>query len=244
MKSLGCQTTYCPISSGPRFDLYCRNDEARGVLGKIIEWFLKASCGCSKPGHGGGICPSDMPAPAPVGDGLDSGKNRGCGLRHGELFWENWTTRENWTGAKRLWTAVLHLRKKGALRGQNQAGQRHEVDGGGRRPRCSSGRSTYLGIARRSDLGGKHPGNRCSSALWSWPSQTKTAALDRRPSLRQRFDASSVEVSKNRVGLSAPQRSPSPRRAGWSGFEALSQALENRTHLCLDRKLPPFGCSL
>ena len=42
--------------------------------------------------------------------------------------------------------------KGGRCRGRNQAGQGHEVDGGGRRPGSSSGKPTYLGVA-----GGSHP---------------------------------------------------------------------------------------
>jgi transposase len=51
--------------------------------------------------------------------------------------------------------------KKGGLRRENQTGQRHEVDGGGRRPRCSSGKSPGLGVPSRSDIGRADAGDHC-----------------------------------------------------------------------------------
>ena len=46
--------------------------------------------------------------------------------------------------------AALLGQKKGRLRRAYQKGQRHKVDGGGRRPRYSSGRHPCLGIVRGS----------------------------------------------------------------------------------------------
>jgi len=69
-----------------------------------------------------------------------------------------------WTGARVLWTGVLLPPKKGRVRWPNQAGQGHEVDGGDRRPRCSSGKAPGVGLASGSEVAPPHAGNSTRAA--------------------------------------------------------------------------------
>jgi hypothetical protein len=77
-----------------------------------------------------------------VGDDCTNGKNRVFGSRYGVSSCPNSTNGANSNGKRRLPTAVLPRRKKGALRRQDQTRKGYEVDGGGRWPgspsRCSS----------------------------------------------------------------------------------------------------------
>src|ERR1700733_11392753 len=152
------------MSIGPDWNHSCLKSAVVAVLGPIIGASSKASSGCSKPERVGETCPRNIPAPALAGGDCASGKSRTFGLKYGDSSCLNWTKRADWTGANRFWTAALLRPKKGALRRQDQTRQRHEGDGGGRRPGCSFGKPTGLGLAGRSNSGRKHVGaNPCAA---------------------------------------------------------------------------------
>jgi transposase len=65
----------------------------------------------------------------------------------------------NWIGPRPSPTAALLRRKKGGLYRENQTWQGHEVDGGGRRPRYSSGKPAGLSVPGRSKAAGADPGH-------------------------------------------------------------------------------------
>src|SRR6267143_1555416 len=115
-----------------------------------------------------------------------TGKSKVSGSISGGRFWQNSTNGNNCSGASPSWTGVLLPPKKGHWSRTNQAGQGHEVDGGGRRPGSSFGktplfcipaRSTARGNDARDDLR-KPPNPRGAAAA-------EAAAPDRRSSLRQ-----------------------------------------------------------
>jgi hypothetical protein len=206
-------------------------------LGQRIGAYSKAFCGCSRPARAGVTCPKNIPVPARAGEDCGSGKNRASGSKSGEPFCPNWTSGVNWIGAKVFWMAALLRLKKGLRSWQNQAGQRHEVDGGGRRPRCSSGKPTGLGQPGGSDSGRKHAGaNIC--APWRPRPSTKTAVASRgRPRLRQRSFARAFAQTRHVVDQPTPPRTHQTSLQRWPLAAALSQALENRTDFCLAGQL-------
>ena len=156
MKNWGCEKHSCLTSSGRRSNRSCLEYTVAAALGPITAKCSKAFFGCSRPVPGGAICPRSIPVPAPVGDGCGNGKSKRYGSKSGGSFSVNWTNAANWIGANHSWTAALLPLKRGRLRRQNQARQGHEVDGGGRRPRCSFGKPTGLGQPGGSDAGREH----------------------------------------------------------------------------------------
>ncbi len=97
-------------------------------------------------------CQRPILLPAPVGVVCAFGRSKRCGLRHGAPFWHNLIAKDSLMGPKPLLTAALPRPKKGTLCRSHQEGQRYEVDGGGRRPRCSSGKPPGIGVRSASDL--------------------------------------------------------------------------------------------
>jgi hypothetical protein len=91
----------------------------------------RASCGYCAAGPVGKTSPSDIRRPVRAGDAEGIGKNTTSGSRRGEPSLGNAIARANSIGPKPLPMAVLPRQKKGGLCRANQAGQRHEVDGGG-----------------------------------------------------------------------------------------------------------------
>src|ERR1700677_1755584 len=98
--------------------------------------------GCSDPALVGKTCRRDTHLPALAGDGCGTGRSRMSGSPSGVSFWGNWTSRADSTGKRPLPTAPSPRQKKGRLRRKDQTRKGYEVDGGGKRPRCSSGSST------------------------------------------------------------------------------------------------------
>ena len=138
----------------------------------------KASCGSSRPVLGGAIClPILASARRPAGVVCASGMRTQSGSRSGGSSWPNWTAAANSTGASVSSTGVSLPPKTGRRRRQNQAQQGHEVDGGGRRPRCSFGKPPGQRLAGRSDLGraDASPGPRAT--CWTRPAQSKPERL-------------------------------------------------------------------
>src|SRR5207245_1840952 len=117
--------------------------------------------------------------------------------------------------ANRFWTAVSLRRKKGLRSRKNQAGQGDEVDGGGRRPRSSSGKLPSLCIPGGSQTRGddaRDDPSRTEPSLG--PSAAKADARDCRQSLRQRSTAEALAAAWNRTDLSAQKKSCSAGNAG------------------------------
>src|SRR6266853_7022179 len=82
-------------------------------------------------------------------------------------------------GANRFSTTVSRRRKNGLASRKNQAGQGHEVDGGGRRRRCSSGKAALLCLPERSPARRRDArvGPRDPAAPWRTP-PSETLACD------------------------------------------------------------------
>ena len=166
VKSCGCQRLFHPMNSGSVWLRCSQNLKVAGVLGPITAMCSKAFFGSSGVARAGATCPKNIPAPRPVGDACASGKNKRCGSKCGGSSCPNWTSAANWTGVKVFWMAVSLRQKKGLRRRQNQARQRHEVDGGGRRRGYSFGKPTGLG----------QPGGSNVPCGW-WPIALTTATL-------------------------------------------------------------------
>ena len=221
------------MNSGQKSSRGYPSSAVAGDRGKIVAGCWKAFSGYSKPGPAGVTCPKNIPVPAPVGDACASGKNRKSGSRSGASSCPNWTSSKSWTGVSRLWTGVSLPLKKGLPGWQNQAGQRHEVDGGGRRRGYSSGSATARGQS-----GGSHARRLYPASTASGVAAQSTAA-DCRPGVRQRFAAPTLGRPGHRVDLSAP---PGPQETSDPGrplLAPLPPPLEDRADLRLVGKLPP-----
>ena len=189
--------------------------------------------------------PEEYPAaPAPAGGACANGKKMRCGSKSGGNSSVTWTSGASWIGANHFWTAVLLQQKKGRVRWQNQARQRHEVDGGGRRPRYSSGKPTGLGQSGGSDPGRKHAGADCRTARGPGPATTTTVAGDCRPGLRQRSSALATAPARHPAHLSASPGTAQTFAQRRAHFAPLPQSLEDRTHLCLAGQLPSTAGAL
>src|SRR3989441_9760495 len=70
--------------------------------------------------------------------------------RRGRADGAVWSVADRCSGANLFWTGVLLPPKKGRWSRKNQAGQGHEVDGGGRRPGSSFGKAPLFCIPARS----------------------------------------------------------------------------------------------
>src|SRR6187455_895719 len=232
------------MNSGKRSNTCCRN--LRGVVdrGRIIAACWRAFSGCSRLAHAGAICRRNIPAPALAGDVCSCGKNKMSGWTCGCSSSLNWTRVDAWTGARVLWTGVLLPPKKGRLRWQNQARQGHEVDGGGRRPRCSSGKAPGVGLAGGSEVVGPHARDGACAACREGSAQEPVAPGDCRQSLRQRPGAAGVEAPRQRADLSASQEPAAARAPRRTHTAALPQTLEGGAHVCLVGKLPAPGRAL
>jgi len=232
------------MNSGPRSSRSCPKSAVVVGLGLTIAKYSKGFCGCSRQERAGGIYPRNIPAPARVGDGCGTGKSATCGSRFGDSFSVSWTTVANWIGASHFWMAVLLRLKKGRVRRQNQARQGHEVDGGGRRPGCSSGKPTGLGQPGGSDTGRKHAGSHLGAVWWKRTPPETTTASGCRPGLRQRPVAQAASQQGNIAYQSSSQRTPQTFAQRWTHTAPLPQPLENRTHLCLAGQLQEIVGSL
>lgn len=165
--------------------------------GRIPGKSWKVFSGCLKAAPAGAIFPADIPVPPPAGDGCGSGRSWASGWISGEPCWPSWTKGSIWTGKRPSLTAASPRRKKGALRRKNQARQGYEVDGGGRRPGCSSWKHTGVGLAGGSQTDRRDPGAGKGAASGAGPASQAHAAANRRQSLRQRSIAQAVEGQKD-----------------------------------------------
>ena len=244
MKSCGCENQlshFFPTSSGRKLSRCFPLVRAKAGRGPTTGASWKAFCGFSRPERVGATCPRSIPAPALAGAGFVFGRKMKPGSKCGGSSSANWTKRASWTGVSRFWMAVLLQPKRGRLRWKNQAGQGHEVDGGGRRPRCSSGKPTGLGQSGGSDPGREHaPENLRSPGSWG-PAQNSSAARRRRQSVRQRQTPMEPAQARHRPDQPAsagPQKTFAQR---WPGTSPLPKQVEDRTHFRLAGKLPSIA---
>src|ERR1051325_3039582 len=213
------------------------NANAVVVRPKTIASYWKGFCGYSKPVLAGAIC-QEMSASVPVFAGTDfaggTSKVSGCGSGgHSSV---NWIDRSGWIGARAFWTGVLLPLKKGRRSRQNQAWQGYKVDGGGRRPRYSSGKPTDQRHPQRSAF--------CSTYTGSDQQPQTTGASHCRSRLRQQSAAPAFAAAGYVVDRSTPSQSQSGIDERWPLAATLSQTLEDRTHLCLAGQLSPPAGSL
>src|SRR5580658_8390097 len=116
-------------------------------------------------------------------------------------------------GKKPSPTAPSPRQKKGRQRRKNQTRQGYKVDGGGKRPRCSSGSSTGLGIPARNDTDRIDVAARVGAPP-SRPAAQKSPAVDLRSRRRLRSSAKAFEAAWHRVDLSAQGQPPQAANAG------------------------------
>ncbi len=156
-------------------------------------------------------------------------------------FLPSWTNMASWIGANASSTAVLPRRKKGRMRGKNQERQGNEVDGGGRRPRCSSGKPPGLGVPVGNPARRENASDDSGSASGTGSPQTQAQATGCRSGIRWRSLAKVVGPTGHRTDLSTPQESTEKADAGWPAVAEVQATLESRTDLCLVRQQSPTG---
>src|SRR5882724_4214791 len=226
------------MSNGRKLNRRCRATKVADGLEPTIAVCLKEFCGHSRPARAGVICPRNIPVPPRAGGAWPFGRNKVFGSKCGAPFFRNWTRAARWIGKKVFWTPVsLQLKKRPRSR-QNQARQGHKVDGGGRRPGCSSGKPTGLGRPGGSDAGRKHAQEHFCRPETRSPA-TAPPARDCRPQLRQRSVALAFAQTRRFADCTASQRTQKTLPQRWPGTPTLSQALESRADFRLARPLPP-----
>lgn len=161
----------------------CPSDAVPDGHGPTTGVFSKAFSGSSKPVPAGVTCPHATHRRAPAGDGCGCGKRMMSGWTSGARSCADLMLMAACNGRNVLRTAVLPPPKRGRRRRQNQARQGHEVDGGGRRPRYSSGKHTPQCQSGGGDLGGEHAGSHLRATPTWWTSAAEAPARDRRPCL-------------------------------------------------------------
>src|SRR3989442_1893677 len=127
--------------------------------------------------------------------------------------------------------AVLLRPKKGLWGGQNPPGERHEVDGGGRRPGSSSGRPPSLCVPGGSPAGGGNAGDdpgRAVAPPRSTPAEARSG--HRRRWLRQRPVARAAGPTRNCLDRAPPQEPNPTADPGWARLAAVLQAFDRRGH--------------
>lgn len=225
----------------------CPNPSDGGPAARLnlTAWCWRPSFGSSARGRGGGIClETSVSAPARVGSDSNVGKPKASGRARGGPSSPNWMSAGAWTGARVSWRGVSLPPKRGRGRRQNQAGQGHEVGGGGRRPGCSSGRLTGQRLAARSEVGQRHPPDDLGSGPRSSASPLPSSAGHRRPGLRQRPLAWAIAPKGHALAQSPPTQPAAAFPERWAHDATVSEALETRAHFRVAGELPALGCAL
>src|ERR1700675_2094392 len=152
--------------------------------------------------------PEKFPHPSTCWRRLRDWEERGVWLKIWRAFLSELNQRQQLKWSESFLDGSFAPAKKGAAESENQAGQGDEVDGGGRRPRSSSGKLPSLclsgGSQTRGDNARRNPGRANPSCR---PSSAETAAGDRRQSLRQRSAAETIAGAGDRTDLSAQEES-------------------------------------
>ena len=239
-----CDNHCSRMRSGKRSNHCCLNSNATDAAGrqKTIVWCWKEFCGCLKLALAGATCPAtSVSVVASAGSDCAVGTNKEFGCASGERSCQSWTSAAVWIGERAFWTGVSLPLKKGRRNRQNQAWKGHKVDGGGRRPRCSSGKPSDQCVAFRSATGRVDLGYDFGSSWWSRPTPKAAAAGDRRSWLRQRSAA--LAAAQPRHALDQPSSQEPTRGAAQrrSSSASLPKALEGGTDFRLVGQLPPLG---
>lgn len=135
-------------------------------------------------GSAGATCPQNSARLQPLGTCSRRGKKTALGSASGEQRWLLWKLKTNCSGHKPFWTAALFRPKKGMCRRPNQKGQRHQMDAGVRWPGTSHRLSSGECQPCRGQVGTGYAANSArKKSLWA--GQNPSAAVGRRPRLRQ-----------------------------------------------------------
>jgi hypothetical protein len=133
------------------------------ALASRIDAAWKASSGSSGQGRSGASCPGGIAVPAPAGDGLNSGKRRGCCSRSGGPSWPNSMTRRSSAGMHALLMGALSPPNKGGQGRQDETRQGYKVDGSGRWRGDLCWEHTWRRLPRRKSCSSKRPSTRSPS---------------------------------------------------------------------------------
>lgn len=231
------------MSNGIRSSRCCRRSGGRppvGDAGLMIDGALQAFSGCFVQARAGRICPGSIHRRAPAGGVCVTGKTRASGSTSGVNSWANLMTRGGSTGRKPLPTAALPRQKKGRLRRQDQTRKGYEVDGGGKRPRSSSGSSTCLREPARGDVDRIDIGESVGAAT-TWPTTKKSQTIDLRQGGRLGSVAQTLETARHRFDLSAQVEPREAADAGRTKTAAIQAPLEDGTQHRLGWKLQKIG---
>lgn len=242
-----CDNHCSPMRSGKRsshcflkLNVVSGDDRQRTTASCWKEFF-----GSSRRALAGATSPvTSVSVAASVGNDCIVGTSKECGSEFGECFSRNWTEAGDWIGRRVSWTGVSLLPKRGRRNWQNQAWKGHKVDGGGRRPRYSSGKPFDERFAQRSALGRADAGRGFGAAQWSWPAAKATAATYCRPWLRQRPIALAPHRPRYSLNQSSPQKSSSGSAQRWPVRAPIPETMENRTNLRMAGQLSSIGGSI
>ena len=194
-----CVSHWSVMHSGKRLNHCSHRLSANGVVARPnpTAWCSKASSGSCAPGHAGATCPESWAlAPVCVGNDPNAGKPKGSGCGCGAPSSRSWMSEDAWIGARAFWTGVSLPPKRGLRRRENQARQGDEVDGGGRRPRCSFGKPTGQRLAGRGEVGRRDAPTDLGSRPRSGAPALASPARHCRPGLRQRSPALAVAPAR------------------------------------------------
>ena len=139
---------------------------------------------------------------------------------------------------RRFWTAVSRRPKKGRCSRQNQAGQGNEVDGTGRRSRCSVGSSVGKCLPRRSYACGSHSRGSPRTAA-ERPPPAKAGARDCGSRLRFGPAAATLAQARDRIDRAVPEQQPASALRRRAQTATLQAALDCGTDQRLAGTIPP-----
>ncbi len=123
--------------------------------------------------------PDEFPSPATCWRRLRDWEEQEVWLTIWRAFLAELNQREQLDWSESFLDGSFAPAKKGARKLEKPSGARHEVDGGGRRPGCSSGKATLLCIAQRSPARGRNARvDSCEPATSRWAATSETPACD------------------------------------------------------------------
>ena len=189
--------------------------------------------------------PDEFSSPATCWRRLRDWEEQGIWLTIWRTFLAELNQREQLDWSESFLDGSFAPAKKGLESRKNQAGQGHEVDGGGRRPGRSSGKAAFSASPNEVRLAEETLASvRVGPATPQRPASSESAARHCRSGLRQRSSARAVGRARYRIDRPASLESQQAAHPGWSCTAPIPSSLENRTHVRLARQLSPPGRSL